>query len=155
MLTFPFGIGAVKYADLSKSRLSDYVFNWDTMLAFEGNTAPYLQYAYTRVQSLLRKAESADAQAAIEIQEPAEQALAVALLQFEDVLSSVAEQCYPHYLASYLYHVATLFSRFYEACPILKAEDNVRASRLQLARLSGETLAKGLDLLGIEVLDVM
>ncbi len=149
------GIGAVKYADLSKSRLSDYVFNWDTMLAFEGNTAPYLQYAYTRVQSLLRKAESADAQAAIEIQEPAEQALAVALLQFEDVLSSVAEQCYPHYLASYLYHVATLFSRFYEACPILKAEDNVRASRLQLARLSGETLAKGLDLLGIEVLDVM
>ena len=149
------GIGAVKYADLSKNRMSDYIFNWDTMLAFEGNTAPYLQYAYTRVQSVFRKAENVDATAPIVITEPAEKQLAAALAQFEDTLLSVAEGCYPHYLSTYLYQIATLFSRFYEACPILKSEGEVRASRLQLAALTGKTLRTGLDLLGIKVLETM
>ncbi len=149
------GIGAVKYADLSKNRTSDYVFDWDNMLSFEGNTAPYLQYAYTRVQSVLRRAGEWNESAALQLNEPLEQQLAVELLKFEDVLSSVAETCFPHYLAAYLYQLATLFSRFYEACPILKAEGAVRDTRLQLAKLTGETLKTGLALLGIDVLDVM
>lgn len=149
------GIGAVKYADLSKSRMSDYIFNWENMLSFEGNTAPYLQYAYTRVQSVFRKADNYDAAAPIMITESAEKQLAVALAQFEDVLATVAEGCYPHHLCLYLYNLAQLFSRFYEACPILKAEGSVRASRLQLAALTAKTLKTGLDLLGIEVLDAM
>lgn len=149
------GIGAVKYADLSKNRTSDYVFDWDNMLSFEGNTAPYLQYAYTRVQSVFKKVDAWNANAPIQLNEPLEQQLAVELLKFEDVLNSVADTSYPHYLANYLYQLATLFSRFYEACPILKAEGAVRDSRLRLAQLTGETLKTGLGLLGIETLDVM
>ena len=149
------GIGAVKYADLSKNRTSDYVFDWDNMLSFEGNTAPYLQYAYTRVQSVFKKVGDWNVQAALKLEQPLEQQLAVELLKFEDVLQSVAETSFPHYLANYLYQLATLFSRFYEACPILKAEGDVRDSRLKLAQLTGETLKMGLDLLGIDVLDVM
>ena len=149
------GIGAVKYADLSKNRTSDYVFDWDAMLSFEGNTAPYLQYAYTRVQSVFRKAGEWDATASTVLTEPLEKQLAAELLKFEDVLQSVADTAYPHYLAAYLYQTATLFSRFYEACPILKAEGATRNSRLQLAKLTGDTLKQGLDLLGIDVLDVM
>lgn len=149
------GIGAVKYADLSKNRSSDYVFDWEQMLAFEGNTAPYLQYAYTRVQSVFRKAGEWNETAPLLLNEPLERQLAVELLKFEDVLDSVAQTAYPHYLAAYLYQLATLFSRFYEACPILKAEGAVRDSRLQLTRLTGNTLQRGLDLLGIETLDVM
>ncbi|WII93460.1 arginine--tRNA ligase [Kingella negevensis] len=149
------GIGAVKYADLSKNRNSDYVFDWENMLSFEGNTAPYLQYAYTRVQSVFKKAGDWNVQAAIVLQEPLEQQLAVELLKFEDVLQSVAETSFPHYLANYLYQLAALFSRFYEACPILKAEGDVRDSRLQLAKLTGATMQQGLALLGIETLDVM
>ena len=150
------GIGSVKYADLAKSRTSDYIFNWSTMLSFEGNTAPYLQYAYTRVQSVLRKAAEQHVVAGdIAITEAAEQQLALALLQFEDVLTHVAVSAYPHHLAAYLYQVATLFSRFYEQCPILKAEPTVMASRLSLATLTGNTLKQGLDLLGIDVLEVM
>ena len=149
------GIGAVKYADLSKNRISDYVFDWDAMLSFEGNTAPYLQYAYTRVQSVFRKAGEWDATAPTVLTEPLEKQLAAELLKFEDVLQSVADTAYPHYLAAYLYQTATLFSRFYEACPILKAEGETRNSRLQLAKLTGDTLKQGLDLLGIDVLDVM
>lgn len=149
------GIGAVKYADLSKNRTSDYVFDWDNMLSFEGNTAPYLQYAYTRVQSVFKKAGDWNVQAALKLEQPLEQQLAVELLKFEDVLQSVAETSFPHYLANYLYQLATLFSRFYEACPILKAEGDVRDSRLKLAQLTGETLKMGLDLLGIDVSDVM
>lgn len=149
------GIGAVKYADLSKNRISDYVFSWDAMLSFEGNTAPYLQYAYTRVASLLRRAGSYDAQAAGVFTEAAEHQLALALLQCEDVLASVADSGNPHYLAAYLYQLATLFSRFYEACPVLQAEAAVKNTRLQLAALTGKTLKQGLELLGIEVLDAM
>ncbi|MDK4535162.1 arginine--tRNA ligase [Kingella kingae] len=149
------GIGAVKYADLSKNRTSDYVFDWDNMLSFEGNTAPYLQYAYTRVQSVFKKAGEWNVQAALKLEQPLEQQLAVELLKFEDVVASVAETSYPHYLAAYLYQLATLFSRFYEACPILKAEGDVRDSRLKLAKLTAETMHTGLDLLGIDVLEVM
>ena len=149
------GIGAVKYADLSKNRTSDYVFDWDAMLSFEGNTAPYLQYAYTRVQSVFRKAGEWDATAPTVLTEPLEKQLATELLKFEDVLQSVADTAYPHYLAAYLYQTATLFSRFYEACPILKSEGATRNSRLQLAKLTGDTLKQGLELLGIDVLDVM
>ena len=149
------GIGAVKYADLSKNRTSDYVFDWDAMLSFEGNTAPYLQYAYTRVQSVFRKAGEWDATAPTVLTEPLEKQLAAELLKFEDVLQSVTDTAYPHYLAAYLYQIATLFSRFYEACPILKSEGATRNSRLQLAKLTGDTLKQGLELLGIDVLDVM
>lgn len=149
------GIGAVKYADLSKNRSSDYVFDWDTMLSFEGNTAPYLQYAYTRVQSVFRRAGAWDATKPIILTENAEKQLALELLKFEDVLENAAQNSYPHYLANYLYQLATLFSRFYEACPILKAEGNVRDSRLKLADLTAKTLKTGLALLGIETLEVM
>jgi arginyl-tRNA synthetase len=149
------GIGALKYADLSKSRNTDYIFDWDAMLSFEGNTAPYLQYAYTRVQSVLRKAEDFNPAAAIVIAEAAEKQLAVALTQFEDVVYTVAEGSQPHHLCGYLYNVATLFSRFYEACPILKSEGEVRQSRLQLAAATAKTLKAGLGLLGIAVLETM
>ncbi len=149
------GIGAVKYADLSKNRGSDYVFDWDNMLSFEGNTAPYLQYAYTRIQSIFRKAGEWNVQAALLLQDGLEKQLAVELLKFEDILNSAAESAYPHYLAAYLYQLATLFSRFYEACPILKAEGALRDSRLQLANLTAQTLKTGLDLLGIDTLAVM
>lgn len=149
------GIGAVKYADLSKNRTSDYIFDWDSMLSFEGNTAPYLQYAYTRVQSVFRKAGTWDNNAAITLNEAMEQQLAVELLKFEDILDSVANTSYPHYLAAYLYQIATLFSRFYEACPILKADEATRNSRLQLTSLTGKTLQQGLVLLGIETLETM
>ncbi|MDF7676552.1 arginine--tRNA ligase [Neisseriaceae bacterium ESL0693] len=150
------GIGAIKYADLSKNRTSDYVFDWDSMLSFEGNTAPYLQYAYTRVQSIFRKAENPPQEAQITLNEPLEKQLALELLRFEDVLNNVADTAYPHYLANYLYHIATLFSRFYESCPILKANtEAIRASRLQLARLIGLTLKEGLALLGIDTLEAM
>ncbi len=149
------GIGALKYADLSKSRNTDYIFDWDAMLSFEGNTAPYLQYAYTRVQSVLRKAEDFNPAANIVIAEAAEKQLAVALTQFEDVVFTVAEGSQPHHLCSYLYNVATLFSRFYEACPILKSEGEVRQSRLQLAAATAKTLKAGLGLLGIAVLETM
>lgn len=150
------GIGAVKYADLSKNRTSDYVFDWDNMLSFEGNTAPYLQYAYTRVQSIFKKTTQNASDSPIVITEPLERQLAVELLKFEDVLNTVAQTAYPHYLANYLYQLASLFSRFYENCPIIKAEDETtRNSRLQLADITAQTLKTGLNLLGIETLNAM
>lgn len=149
------GIGAIKYADLCKHRSSDYVFNWESMLAFDGNTAPYLQYAYTRIQSILRKAERDAMNVPMVLAEVAERQLAVALLQFDDVLQRVADTCQPHHLCQHMYHIATVFSRFYEACPILKSDETPRASRLQLAALTAKTLRIGLTLLGIEVLEAM
>ena len=145
----------MKYADLSKNRNSDYIFNWDLMLAFEGNTAPYLQYAYTRVASIFRKVDRFDASAPLLITEPAEKQLALMLAQFSDVLNEVARTCFPHLLTQYLYQVATQFMRFYEACPILKSEGATQASRLKLARITADTLKTGLGLLGIEVLESM
>ena len=153
------GIGAVKYADLSKNRTTDYVFDWDNMLAFEGNTAPYMQYAYTRVLSVLRKAgidENAMNDAPVVIAEDREAQLAARLLQFEETLSVVAREGTPHVMCAYLYDLAGLFSGFYEHCPILSAEsEETRNSRLKLALLTAKTLKLGLDTLGIETVERM
>ncbi|EFV1553238.1 arginine--tRNA ligase [Salmonella enterica] len=153
------GIGAVKYADLSKNRTTDYIFDWDNMLAFEGNTAPYMQYAYTRVLSVFRKAdidEQALASVPVIISEDREAQLAARLLQFEETLTVVAREGTPHVMCAYLYDVAGLFSGFYEHCPILSAEnDAVRNSRLKLAQLTAKTLKLGLDTLGIETVERM
>ncbi|EBY0814013.1 arginine--tRNA ligase [Salmonella enterica subsp. enterica serovar Lattenkamp] len=153
------GIGAVKYADLSKNRTTDYIFDWDNMLAFEGNTAPYMQYAYTRVLSVFRKAdidEQALASGPVIISEDREAQLAARLLQFEETLTVVAREGTPHVMCAYLYDVAGLFSGFYEHCPILSAEnDAVRNSRLKLAQLTAKTLKLGLDTLGIETVERM
>ena len=153
------GIGAVKYADLSKNRTTDYIFDWDNMLAFEGNTAPYMQYAYTRVLSVFRKAEideSVLASANVVITEDREAQLAARLLQFEETLNVVAREGTPHVMCSYLYDLAGLFSGFYEHCPILTAEsDETRLSRLKLAQLTAKTLKTGLDTLGIETVERM
>lgn len=152
------GIGAVKFADLSKNRTSDYIFSWDAMLSFEGATAPYLQYAYTRVRSILRKAEVADDfSAAIVINAEQEKQLAVKLLRFEETLQQVIKDAQPNLLCNYLYELASLFMSFYEACPILKegVEPAERNSRLMLSILSAKLLAQGLELLGIEVMERM
>ncbi|CAH3751913.1 Arginine--tRNA ligase, partial [Klebsiella oxytoca] len=153
------GIGAVKYADLSKNRTTDYIFDWDNMLAFEGNTAPYMQYAYTRVLSVFRKAdidESALVAAPVVITEDREAQLAARLLQFEETLTVVAREGTPHVMCSYLYDLAGLFSGFYEHCPILSAEsEETRNSRLKLALLTAKTLKLGLDTLGIETVERM
>ncbi|HFS5790927.1 TPA: arginine--tRNA ligase [Citrobacter werkmanii] len=153
------GIGAVKYADLSKNRTTDYIFDWDNMLAFEGNTAPYMQYAYTRVLSVFRKAdidENALANAQVIIREDREAQLAARLLQFEETLTVVAREGTPHVMCAYLYDVAGLFSGFYEHCPILSAEnEEIRNSRLKLAQLTAKTLKLGLDTLGIETVERM
>lgn len=152
------GIGAVKFADLSKNRTSDYVFSWDAMLSFEGATAPYLQYAYTRVRSILRKAGlDDDYQAAIQLLEPQEKQLAVKLLRLEETLQQVMKDAQPNLLCNYLYELASLFMSFYEACPMLKEgiEPEVKASRLMLSILTARMLRQGLELLGIEVMERM
>ncbi len=148
------GIGAVKYADLSKNRTSDYVFSWEHMLSFEGNTAPYLQYACTRVRSIFRKAgiDPAALAGPIGIEAPEERALALRLAQFSEALTAVTHDAAPHLLCAYLYDLAGLFMRFYENCPILRDDvpPVVRASRLRLADVVARTLGTGLELLGIE-----
>ena len=153
------GIGAVKYADLSKNRTTDYIFNWDTMLSFEGNTAPYLQYAYTRVKSIFRKSAIDQNQLNSEIllNAPQEKVLAVKLVQFVESLKQLSHEATPHVLCSYLYELASGFMTFYEACPILKddVEESVRNSRLMLAALTADTLQKGLELLGIDTMEKM
>lgn len=152
-------IGAVKYADLSKNRTTDYVFDWDNMLSFEGNTAPYLQYAYTRVLSVFRKAELSIDQALsghITIEHEKERALALRLCQFDETITTVASDGLPHVLCNYLYDIATLFSSFYEHCPILSAEnEQQKLSRLKLAALTARTLQTGLDMLGIKTVEKM
>ncbi|MBT8765681.1 arginine--tRNA ligase [Metapseudomonas boanensis] len=152
------GIGAVKYADLSKHRTSDYSFNFELMLSFEGNTAPYLLYAYTRVASLFRKRglDFTEVEGHISLAAEQEQALAAKLAQFADTLNNVAAKGVPHLLCSYLYDLAGLFSSFYENCPILAAEDEAtQQSRLRLAALTGRTLKQGLELLGLQTLERM
>ena len=149
------GIGAVKYSDLSKNRKSDYVFDWNGMLSFEGNTAPYLQYAYTRIRSIFRRAGDWNASAPMAVTQPAERHLALQLVRFADAVHAVARDSMPHYLGAYLYELATHFTHFYEECPILKSEGATRSSRLQLCRLTADTLRIGLGLLGIEVLEAM
>ena len=153
------GIGAVKYADLSKNRTTDYIFDWDTMLSFEGNTAPYLQYAVTRVKSIFRKAgeDMASYQARVNVASKQEHDLVVKMMQFDEVLEAVSKEATPHLLCAYLYEVASLFMRFYEANPILKSdvEAEVKQSRLALASLCARTLETGLSLLGISTLEAM
>ena len=148
------GIGAVKYADLSTDRNKDYVFDYGRMLSFDGNTAPYLQYAHTRIQSIFRRAEVSQDSCVgpIVITEPAERQLAIELLSLADVLSDVERDLELHRLCTYLYGVATAFTAFYEHCPVLRADDeSVRASRLALCALTARTLTLGLSLVGIKV----
>ena len=151
------GVGAIKYAELSKNRLTDYVFDWDTMLSFEGNTAPYLQYAYTRIRSVFRRADidpgtlSGD----ILIQEPLEMQLGLKLLQFSETVDAVTEDYQANILCNYLFELAGLFMSFYEACPILKAAPEVTTSRLLIADLTARVIQQGLDLLGIDTVEQM
>jgi len=148
------GLGALKYADLSNNRQSDYIFDWDKMLALQGNTAPYLQYAYTRIRSIFRKGGIDDVSVAeINLVAPEEIALAKHLLNFGLTLESVAAEYRPNYLCSYLYELAGHFARFYEACPVLQGEQ--RQSRLALCDLTARVLKEGLGALGIEVTEKM
>ncbi len=151
------GIGAIKFADLSNDRIKDYVFDWGRMLSFDGNTAPYLQYAHARIRSIFRRGQITvtDDLGAVKISETAEHALAIELLAFEEVVTSVAETLEFHRLAGYLYGVATAFTAFYEQCPVLRAEGAVRDSRLVLCEVTARVLARGLNLLGITAPDRM
>ena len=152
------GVASVKYADLSKNRSSDYIFSFDNMISFEGNTAPYLLYACARVASIFRKAEIAETElsGAVLLTEEQERDLAGKLVQFGEVLTSVAGKGYPHFLCGYLYELSGAFSSFYKNCPILAAEDPaLRQSRLKLALLTAKILEQGLALLGIETLERM
>ncbi|MDB6150778.1 MAG: arginyl-tRNA synthetase [Chthoniobacter sp.] len=145
------GLGAVKYADLLPNRQSDYVFSWDKMLSFQGNTAPYLQYSYVRIRSIFRKLDEPFATPArIELTEAAELGLAKKLFHFGDVLPQVLDDYRPNVLANYLFELANTFHSFYEACPVLKAEGATRANRLALCEVTGRVLQRGLGLLGIE-----
>jgi arginyl-tRNA synthetase len=147
------GMGALKYADLSNDRVKDYVFSWDRMLSFDGNTAPYLQYAHARICSIFRRAGVGvdSARAAVTITAPAERALVLALLGFEPAVRSVGETLEPHRLCTYLFDLASAFTTFYEQCSVLGAEsESVRESRLALCGLTARTLSVGLGLLGIE-----
>jgi arginyl-tRNA synthetase len=152
------GLGAVKYADLSQNRQSDYVFSWDKMLALTGNTAPYLQYAYTRIRSIFRKGETtveAIAGASLALAAPHEILLAKHLLNFGFVLEAVAADYRPNFLCTYLYELAGLFAGFYENCPVLKSEGAERSSRLALCELTAQVLKQGLEVLGIETPEQM
>jgi arginyl-tRNA synthetase len=155
------GIGAVKYADLSNDRVKDYVFDWDRMLDFQGNTAPYLQYAHARVRSIFRKAEADGVDTAGRALagefHPAERRLALELLSFDGAVHATEETLQPHRLCTYLFDLATAFTDFYESCPILRADTPapVRSHRLFLADLTARVLAQGLDLLGIAAPDRM
>jgi arginyl-tRNA synthetase len=154
------GLGSVKYADLLPNRQSDYTFSWDKMLALNGNTAPYLQYAYARIRSIFRKgnvenAERGTRNAELLLTASEEIALAKHLLNFGLVLEAVAEEYRPNYLCTYLYDLAGHFARFYENCPVLKASGVERTSRLVLCDLTARVLAQGLGVLGIETLEQM
>ncbi len=152
------GIGAIKYADLATARDSAYIFDWDRMISFRGNTGPYLQYATARIRSIFRKAELSpdDARGPIEITEPAERELALKLLGFGSVVMQVGETTEPHRLSAYVFEVASLFTTFYEQCPVLKADtQQVRDSRLALSAAALRVLTAGLDLLGVPVPDRM
>jgi arginyl-tRNA synthetase len=152
------GIGALKYADLSNDRIKDYVFDWDRMLAFEGNTAPYLQYAHARICSIFRRAEierAAVRSAAIVLGTPQERALAQRVLALPSALDDALSSFSPHKLCGYLFDLSQDFTAFYEHCPVLRADEPVRMSRLALCDLVARTLAHGLGLLGIEAPEQM
>jgi arginyl-tRNA synthetase len=162
------GIGAVKYADLSQYRMTDYVFSWDKMLALQGNTAPYLQNAYVRIRSIFRKADVAtplrgvgdktghrSVATTFVLNEAAEITLAKRLCQFAEIVPQVLNDFRPNILANYLFELANSFHAFYEACPVLRSDEPVRGSRLALGDLTGRVLQRGLDLLGIKVPEKM
>jgi arginyl-tRNA synthetase len=170
------GIAAVKYADLSQYRMTDYVFSWDRMLSLQGNTAPYLQNAYVRIRSIFRKAGESpvatplwgvdadvrDAETghrpvatSLTLTDPAELNLAKRLCQFAEIVPQVLNDFRPNILANYLFEVANSFHTFYEACPVLKSEEPARSSRLALCDLTARVLKQGLDLLGIKVPEKM
>ncbi|HEV2885169.1 MAG TPA: DALR anticodon-binding domain-containing protein, partial [Pyrinomonadaceae bacterium] len=146
------GIGAVKYYDLSQYRMTDYIFSWDRMLSFQGNTAPYLQNAYVRIRSIFRKAgEEFTAPSKIALDASEERNLALRLCQFAEIVPAVLNDFRPNILANYLYELANSFHAFYEACPVLKSEEPARSSRLALSELTARVLRRGLSLLGIAV----
>ena len=157
------GIGAVKYADLSQYRMTDYIFSWDRMLALQGNTAPYLQNAYVRIRSIFRKDVATPLRGVetrtghrsvatkIDINDPAERNLAKRLCQFAEIVPTILNDFRPNVLANYLFELANNFHAFYEACPVLQSEEPVRSSRLALCELTARVLQRGLDLLGIKV----
>ncbi len=161
------GIGAVKYADLSQNRTTDYVFSWSKMLAMNGNTAPYMQYAYVRIQSIFRKAtgqtdslahspgDIRNAASNILLDHPTEFDLAKHLLRFHDTLQAVADDDKPNWLTAYLYELAGKFSAFYDNCPVLQSAEPTRGSRLLLCRLTADIMKRGLNLLGIETMEEM
>ena len=155
------GIGAIKYADLSHNRTSDYVFSYDKMMALEGNTATYMQYSYARVQSIFRRGEVDVVQlrksaAAVSVEHPAERALALSLLRFHEALEDVVQDYRPNQLTNYLFELAKRYSTFFQECPVLRAESAAsRQSRLLLCDLTGRTIRLGLDLLGIDVVEKM
>jgi arginyl-tRNA synthetase len=155
------GIGAVKYADLSQNRVNDYVFSWPKMLAMQGNTAPYLQYAYVRIRSIFRKGEETGqgargkGQEVVALTDAAEFDLAKFILRFPEAIELATEDYRPNFICSYLYDLAGKFSVFYERCPVLKADEPARSSRLLLCQLTAEVLRKGLDLLGIQTIEQM
>jgi arginyl-tRNA synthetase len=157
-LAHTIGIGAVKYADLSTDRIKDYVFDWDRMLSFDGNTAPYLQYAHARICSIFRRAKvdrSSVRAAPFVVDTPQERALSLRLLAYPTALDATLDSFSPHKLATYVYDVASDFTSFYEHCPILKSDEPIRSSRLALADLTARVLAHALGLLGIDVPDQM
>lgn len=153
------GIGAIKYVDLSNDRIKDYIFDWDRMLSFDGNTAPYIQNAYVRVHGIFRKGEVARSSLkdkTIMIAEPAERLLAIKLLQLPSVIESVSQSLEPHRLCTYLYELASAFHKFFESCPVLSAKDEAtKQSRLKLCDVVAETFKCGLGLLGIDVIERM
>lgn len=148
------GIGAVKYADLSINRESNYIFNWDKMLSFEGNTSLYMQYAYARIQSIFRR-YGGEIKGDIIVTDALEHRLSVMLLRFEEVLERAAEDAAPNQITTYLYELVTLFMRFYEQNPILKegVDETIKSSRLSLADMTAKTIKQGLEILGIDVVD--
>jgi arginyl-tRNA synthetase len=154
------GIGAIKYADLANDRIRDYVFSWDRMLAFDGNTAPYLMYAHSRIRSILRKAQVVHGGLAlapdqIRIEAPDERRLALELLEFPNTVVRVGETSQPHRLCQHLFQIATAFTRFYDNCPVLGAPPTVRASRLVLCTLTARVLKRGMSLIGVEAPEQM
>jgi arginyl-tRNA synthetase len=152
------GLGAVKYADLSQNRQSGYVFSFDRMLSLKGNTAPYLQYAYARIRSILREAGWSEGPpggvgARVTLGEPQERALAINLVMVGDVVERVAAEQLPSLLCTHLYELSQAYNQFYEHCPVLRSDEPLRSSRLALCEAAAATLARGLALLGIEVLE--
>jgi len=149
------GIGAVKYADLSINRESNYIFDWNKMLSFDGNTSLYLQYAYARIQSILKKYEGDIGACEVAIGDAIEHRLLLMVLKLEDLLNKASVESTPHSITAYLYELSTLFMKFYEQNPILKEDLNpkLKESRIAIASLSAKSIKLGLDILGIKVLE--